>query len=66
MNVRKALVDSLVCDLEMRMKKAQWELYANKTAIKKLAEEQKRLKKTCGEIGNLIYELRPPKPKETK
>lgn len=46
MNIRKHLVDQIVEDLEMRFKKAQWGLLANKNRITALADEQKRLKQT--------------------
>ena len=57
MNIRKALVSQLLEDLEMRFKKAQWELIHNRRQIKQLAEAQSQLKKTCSEIGSLKSEL---------
>lgn len=58
MNIRKALVEQIVKDLGMRFKKAQWDLISNRRKIQELAAEQKRLKKTCSEIGSLMNELR--------
>jgi len=56
-NVKKKIYDEILSLLEAQMGKANYKLESNKRAIKRLAEEQKDIKRIRSECGRIISEF---------